>query len=102
MQRIPLVDAIEVLREQLIEVVNAAGSSPVRFGVRELELSMEVAVTRTGEGHAGITFWLVDFGAKGEVSDAVTHRVTLRLDPIDAAGRAIKLSNTAAGEPPPS
>lgn len=99
MEGIPLADAVEALRQQLIEAVMAGAGSPIRLAVREVELSMEVGVTRVGAGNAGIRFWLLEFGAKGEVSNAATHRVTLKLDPVDADARPVTLGDLSKEKP---
>jgi hypothetical protein len=96
---IPLADAIEVLRQQLTAAMLAGQDSPLRFEVSALTLDLEVAVTKTGEGHAGIKFWLVDFAAKGDYSNAATHRVTMSLNPVDQAGRPVKLGDSSAVKP---
>jgi hypothetical protein len=97
--RVPLAEAIDVLRDELTTAMQAGGPSPLRFAVDELELELEVAMSRTGEGHGGIKFWLVDFGAKTEYSEGVTHRIRLNLRPIDAEGRPINLGDVLLVEP---
>lgn len=96
---IPLADAIEVLRQQLTSAMLAGKDSPLRFEVGGLTLDLEVAVTRSGEGRAGIMFWLVDFGAKGQYANAATHRVTMTLNPVDQGGQPIKLGDTGFVKP---
>jgi Trypsin-co-occurring domain 2 len=94
MDEIPLADAIQVLREQLTTAMVAGEESRLRFAVKELTLDLEIAVTKTGEGHGGIKFWMVDFGAKKERSNAATHRITLTLNPVDDRGQPLKLGNS--------
>lgn len=91
---VPLADAIKVLREQLTTAMLAGKDSELRFAVMELTLDLEVAVTKTAGGQGGIKFWLVEFGAKAERSNAATHRITLTLNPIDAQGKPLKLGTT--------
>lgn len=96
---VPLAEAIEALRAQLSAAITAGADSELRFEVSELTLDLEVAMTTAGQGRAGIRFWLVDFGAKAEHTNAATHRVTLKLRPVDAVGRAIKLSDAGRAKP---
>lgn len=99
MDNIPLADAIDVLRQQLTSAMLAGRDSPLRFEVGRLTLELEVAVTKTGEGRAGIMFWLVDFGAKAEYANAATHRVTMILNPVDQGGQPIKLGDADSVKP---
>jgi Trypsin-co-occurring domain 2 len=98
-EEVPLADAIEELRRQLTRAMLAGAESPMRFTVSELKLELEVAVTKSGEGHGGIKFWLVDFGAKADFSNATTHRVTLQLNPVDTEGKPVKLGDSVEVKP---
>jgi len=96
---VPLADAIEALRQQLTAAMLAGEKSPLRFTVEELTLELEVAVSYGGGGHAGIKFWLVDFGGKGEHSNAATHRIAMKLKPMDEHQQHINLGDTSALKP---
>lgn len=80
--RIPLAAAISSLRQELLMAWNGADGSPLRFRVAPVELTLEVAVTQTGTGSAGINWWLIDANAEVTKERAVTQSIKLTLDPV--------------------
>jgi Trypsin-co-occurring domain 2 len=67
---VSLSDALSALRDELVHAV-WAGQYPyqfdgaqrtLRFKPAPIEVTLEVAVTATGEGHAGVKWWLIDAG----------------------------------------
>jgi hypothetical protein len=76
-------DAIESVRSELERAVVAGKSSPVAFRAGPVELEFTVAFTSVEGVDAGVRVWVVSVGAKGEVSNAETHRVKVVLDPVD-------------------
>jgi hypothetical protein len=99
MAEIALADAIRALRQQLGEATSEGEGQHLRFAVTSLELQLSVTMTKTGEGHAGIRFWVVDAGAKGQYEDSAVQRVTLRLLPVDERGRPVVLADESTERP---
>jgi hypothetical protein len=84
-----LADAIGAVRAELIAAMNAGKGEQVQFTADpvELELAVEVATGVRGEG--GLKIGVVSVGGSGERSAARTHRLTVRLQPVDpATGRS--------------
>jgi hypothetical protein len=74
---IGLAAAIAALREELVEAVDAGEDADMRFRLAPIELSLQVAVTREGEGKIG---WKV-LGLGGSYESATTQVLKLRLEP---------------------
>jgi len=62
---VPLAGAIAALRAELMAAWTDAQDTSLRFRVAPVELTLEVGVTWTGKGTAGIKWWLLE---------APTHR----------------------------
>lgn len=80
--RVPLAAAITVLRQELLQAWTEANGSKLRFRVAPVELTLEVAVTQSGTGSAGIKWWLIDANAKVSRERAVKQTIRLTLDPV--------------------
>ena len=72
-----LADAIEALRAELATAQNAGGQGGLRFGVNDIELTLNLVIVKGG--HAGIGRG-VGLGAKAESTAMQT--LTLKLTPV--------------------
>lgn len=79
---IGLADAIEALRAELTQAMNAAPEIGVRFKPSSIELTVEVALTKKGEGSAGIKWWLIEMGGKASRESIKTQTLKLTLQPV--------------------
>ena len=122
--RIGLAEFLTDLRAELSEAQSKAADDPLKLGVEEISLTLEVAYTLTkgGEASAGVKakFWVfasADAGVKGSLSSerARTQQLTLTLKPrveeivIDQQGQQTTLTRgvdveggLAAGEEDPA
>lgn len=73
-----LARAIAALREELLDAMDAGEDAPMRFRLTPIELSLQVAVTKEGQGKIG---WQV-IGIGGSVSAQTTQTLKLRLEPL--------------------
>lgn len=73
-----LAEAIEALRGDLLAAVDAGEGSLMRFRLAPVELSVQVAVTKAGNGKIA---WHV-IGLGGSYEAATTQTLTLRLEPL--------------------
>jgi hypothetical protein len=74
---IGLAAAIAALREELVEAVGAGENADMRFRLAPVELTLQAAVTREGEGKIG---WKI-LGLGGSYESATTQVIKLRLEP---------------------
>jgi NTP-dependent ternary system trypsin peptidase co-occuring protein len=75
---IGLAAAIAALREELLLAIEAGDGADMRFRLAPIELSLQVAVTREGEGKIG---WKV-LGLGGSYESATTQVLKLQLEPV--------------------
>lgn len=96
---IPLADAIQRLRDELIVAAQEGAGKDVRFRLGPVKLDLEVAATYTGGGEAGIKFWVVTIGGRAEASKARTHTVHLELQPVGQDGEDLVVGARSEKEP---
>jgi hypothetical protein len=73
-----LAEAIEALRAELTKAVNVGWNHPMRFALEPIALTMEMAVTKDGNGKIG--WQVLEFG--GSYESAHTQTLTLQLTPL--------------------
>ena len=73
-----LADAVESLRAELMNAVEAGKDQPMQFSVEPIELTAQVAVTKDANGKIG---WNL-LGIGGSWESASTQTLTLKLAPV--------------------
>ncbi len=91
---IGLAAAIAALREELLLAVEAGDDADMRFRLAPIELSLQVAVTREGEGKIG---WKV-LGLGGSYESATTQVLKLQLEPVWLKGDGSYTSDFVIGD----
>jgi hypothetical protein len=79
---VELAEAIDALREALVRAWWDGQHSRVRFHVEPVELTIQVGVTRTGKGSAGIRWNVLTLGGERSRESAMTQTLKLRLAPV--------------------
>ncbi len=77
-----LPEAIESLRADLAAAWWDGRRHRVRFRVEPVELTVQVGVTRTGRGAAGVRWHVLTLGGERSTENATTQTLTLRLTPV--------------------
>ena len=77
-----LTEAIEALRSALVAAWWDGQSRRVRFRIEPVELTMQVGVTRTGKGSAGIKWHVLALGGERSREAATTQTLKLKLAPV--------------------
>jgi hypothetical protein len=100
MQRLGLAETVEALRAELAAAAKAGAGTGFQFPVAGLQLEFHVAVTKTGEGKAGVRFWVVELGGGGSYAreEIQTVRVTLGA-PVDERGKEVLIYGGADEKP---
>ena len=78
-----LADAVRALRSELTAAMAEAEGQRLRFELDAVEMEFLLEVRKEGGMEAGIKFWVISLGSKGEVSSGSTHRVKLAFSPKD-------------------
>ncbi|MBT1098369.1 trypco2 family protein [Streptomyces sp. Tu102] len=96
---IDLADAIQSLRDQLLDAATRASHKPLLFEVGEIQLEFTVELRKEVVGGTKIKAWVVEAGADASRSAGTTHRVAFTLTPKDpVTGRSIKVGNPDLGD----
>jgi len=77
------------LHEQLQQAMEDGKDRKLRFEIKDLELEFKCGVTREGSADAGVSFWVIDLGAKGSITESKTQTVKLKLSPVTSDGNAV-------------
>ncbi len=98
---IPLADVIQELRSELLAATAAGEGQELRFDVEELNLELQVVVTKGGSAEAGakggVKFWVLNAESSAEVQgkyeSSRLQKVSLKLKPKTASGEAFDVAS---------
>jgi hypothetical protein len=90
---VDLSDSIAALRKDLTEAWWDGRHQRVRFKVEPVELTVQVGVTRTGKGQAGVKWHVLAIGGEKSHETAVTQTLRLRLAPVFYAENGERLND---------
>lgn len=96
---IPLARAISDLRAELLRAVAEGQGKDLRFKLDPVELELSVGMTYKGGANVGVKFWVVEIGAKGDMERAGTHKLKLKLTPVDKNGNQFLVRDTVEKMP---
>jgi hypothetical protein len=91
---IPLAKAIQDLRGELLQAVAEGQGKDLRFKLDPVELELSVGMTYKGGANAGVKFWVLEIGAKGEMERTGSHKLKLKLTPVDKSGNQFMVRDT--------
>jgi hypothetical protein len=95
--RVGLSEAIQSLRSELVDAMSHAPNVGLRFQPGPVELTLEVAVTTSGGGEAGIKWWLIEAGVSASRSSVTTQTLKLSLQPVFLDGNGEMLDVLVSG-----
>jgi hypothetical protein len=99
-EQLALAETVEALRAELARAAAAGAGTAFQFPVAGAELEFHVAVTKTGEGSAGVRFWVVELGAAGSYAQEEIQTVTVTLGaPVDQNGDPVKIYRGSVQKP---
>jgi hypothetical protein len=82
--RLPsLADTIAAVRRELSSALSAGQGPPARFRAGPVELELEIAVTCTGSGQAGVHLSVLTLGGQSGLVRATSQRIKVTLQPLD-------------------
>jgi hypothetical protein len=88
-----LADALDLLRDQIVEAQQRAAGHPLRFVMGPVTVELEVELERSGALSGGLRFGVVSVDGRGERSNRSAHRVTVTLTPRLDGGADIEISD---------
>ncbi|MFF3316463.1 trypco2 family protein [Streptomyces sp. NPDC003035] len=81
MTDIELADAIESVRDQLVEAATRATGKAVAFEVGDIEMEFTIELRKEVKGGTKVKAWVVEAGADASRTRGETHRVSFTLKP---------------------
>jgi hypothetical protein len=91
-EQLELAETVEALRAELARAAAAGAGAGFQFPVAGAQLEFHVAVSKTGEGRAGVKFWVVELGGTGSYAREEIQKVTVTLGaPVDQNGDPVKI-----------
>jgi Trypsin-co-occurring domain 2 len=97
-EQLQLAETVEALRAELARAAAAGAGAGFQFPVTGAEF--HVGVTRTGEGKAGVRFYVVELGGAGSYAREEIQTVTLTLGaPVDQHGNVVKVYRHSTEKP---
>jgi Trypsin-co-occurring domain 2 len=97
---IPPAKAIEELRAELLSALKEGAGKELQFRLKPVQLELKEAITKEAEGNGSngsVKFWVAEFGGKASYENAMTHTLTLTLEPIGKNGGEVLISQTGEG-----
>lgn len=89
-----LATVVQGLRQELAAAVQQAKDEALRFELQELELELQVQVTREYDGRVGFKFWVLEAGMGTKGADTSVQTVRLKMKPAGKDGELPKLGRT--------
>ena len=100
MEQLQLAETVEALRAELARAAAAGADAGFQFPVAGVQLEFHVGVTKTGEGRAGVRFYVVELGGAGSYAREEIQTVTVTLGaPVDQHGNVVKVYRRSAEKP---
>jgi hypothetical protein len=91
-----LAEAIATVRRELEQATEEGAQSALAFRTGPVELEFLLSFSKSGSADAGVRAWVVSAGAKGEWSQATTHRLKLSLNPVRRSDGADQIISDTA------
>ena len=89
---IELASVIKAVREELKKSVEESRDESIRFKVDRIQLDLQIALSHSHEGSAGLKVWVLTGDAKASRSSGTTHTVTVELSARTGDGDAVMTS----------
>jgi hypothetical protein len=92
-----LSNTIKMLRSELTKAMADGNDEQLLFGLGPIDLELHMEITNDIAGGGGIKFNILTLGVSKSHGDSNTHKITLRLNPVDAKGKPAHIA--AYGKP---
>lgn len=88
MSGVELADVIGKLRDDLQAAQAAGDGEGIKFELGPVEVTLTMTVTSSGNGKAGVKFWVLEAGVEGSLERASAQQIKLTLHPRDMSSPA--------------
>ncbi|MEE1738163.1 trypco2 family protein [Streptomyces sp. BE147] len=95
---IELADAVESIRNQLVEAATRATGLPLAFAVGDIQMEFTLELRKEAKAGGKVKAWVVEAGADASRATGRTHKVALTLTPRNAVtGEAWEIGHEDGG-----
>lgn len=95
---IELADAVESIRNQLVEAATRATDHPVSFAVGDIQMEFTLELRKEAKAGGKVKAWVVEAGADASRATGRTHKVAFTLTPRNAVtGEAWEIGHEDEG-----
>jgi hypothetical protein len=88
---IPLAEMVAALRQELERAMQEGRDKAVQFALDDIELELNVGISRQAGGQGGVQFWVFTLGASASRTASTTHTIRVALKARTAAGEDIRI-----------
>lgn len=88
-----LADVIRALRTELATSMIAAAGQELQFNARNIQVDLQLGVTKSADAKGGIHFWVIDLSGGGSYETQAIHKISLELEPILASGGRLRIAS---------
>ncbi|MCX5212188.1 hypothetical protein OG689_23380 [Kitasatospora sp. NBC_00240] len=94
-ESIELADAIEAVRQELLDASARGAGQQIQFEVGAVTLDFSVELRRDARAKGGVKAWVLSADAEAGIADNRVHKVSVTLHPKSAATGASPLVGNA-------
>ncbi|MFB7248998.1 trypco2 family protein [Streptomyces populi] len=92
--RIPLSDVLDQIRAELVDAAAQSADQDLQFPVGAVQIELQVGVSRSADGKAGLKLYVFELAAGAAVSHQAVQKVIVNLEPpVDREGRRIRVAH---------
>ncbi|WP_295393003.1 trypco2 family protein [uncultured Thiodictyon sp.] len=88
LDKIELAEMLAELRAQLLAAQSEGAGKDLKLEISDVEIEVQIETTKKADGKGGVKFWVYNAEAGVSGSEAMTHRLKLKLRPTGPNGEA--------------
>lgn len=95
---IELADAIEAIRQELLDAAKRGDGQPIQFEVGPVALDFTVELKRDARAKTGVKAWVLSGDLEGGIAQNRVHKVSVTLTPKNVdTGTSLEIGNPDLG-----
>jgi len=84
---------LATLREDLARAQTEGKGHDLHFAIEEIEIELNVVVTKEGTGKAGAKFWVISSNLEGKLANVATQKIKLKMKLVDKTGSSPEIAD---------
>jgi len=83
---------LATLREDLARAQKQGKGQDLHFAIDEIEVELNVVVTKEGTGKAEAKFWVISANLEGKLANVATQKIKLKMKLVGKLGETVEIS----------